>query len=285
MHTSELIKMLNRDLADEHAATLRYVIHSYLEGEDTPMGASLLSRSREEMWHMHWLGMIIGYLGGEPEMQPAAYPYDPSNRASILESYIKYEEKLVPHYQAEAEKVDDAHIKRVLEREAWESAYHAEKFKSKLKKLSREEAQGKPEGENELSADLLQKLQSEVQAKYNEMLKHIRHAWVFQQNGLLSWEIMNQSMEKMKQLAHFAEDVAENDMDPDLSVSEINTSSEIGAALQDAADSAAKGKDRHVSLTDNEELKKHSGLVTSLDLTIKQEKYQIDEIKSWLKKL
>lgn len=39
-------------------------------------------------------------------------------------------------------------------------------------------------------------------------MAHELHAWVFQQSGLLSWEIMNQSMTKMKQLAHFAEDVA-----------------------------------------------------------------------------
>ena len=59
--------MLNRDLADEHAAIIRYLVHAWMEGEDTPIGASLLSRSREEMWHIHWLGMIIGQLGGEPD--------------------------------------------------------------------------------------------------------------------------------------------------------------------------------------------------------------------------
>ena len=56
MKKEELIEMLNKDMADEHAAILRYLVHSYLEGEDTPLGASLLSRAREEMWHMHWLG-------------------------------------------------------------------------------------------------------------------------------------------------------------------------------------------------------------------------------------
>ena len=47
--TEKLIKMLNRDLADEHATIIRYLIHSYLEGEDSPLGAGLLSRTREEM--------------------------------------------------------------------------------------------------------------------------------------------------------------------------------------------------------------------------------------------
>ena len=125
METQELIQMLNKDLADEHAAIIRYVVHSYLEGEDSPLGAGLLSRAREEMWHMHWLGMIIGQLGGEPNMKPAPYPFDPTNRKTIFQSYVIYEEKLIPHYMKEAEKVDDPHIKRVLEREAWESEMHA----------------------------------------------------------------------------------------------------------------------------------------------------------------
>ena len=106
MEKQELIAMLNRDLTDEHAAIIRYLVHGYLEGEDTPLGASLLSRSREEMWHFHWLGMIIGELGGEPNLKPAPYPYDPTNRTTIFESYAEYELKLIPHYNGEADKVD-----------------------------------------------------------------------------------------------------------------------------------------------------------------------------------
>jgi len=71
MKKRELITLLNKDIADEHAAIIRYLVHGWLEGEDTPLGASLLSRSREEMWHMHWLGMIISQLGGEPNFTPA----------------------------------------------------------------------------------------------------------------------------------------------------------------------------------------------------------------------
>ena len=71
MEKQQLIAMLNRDLTDEHAAIIRYLVHGYLEGEDTPLGAGLLSRAREEMWHFHWLGMIIGQLGGEPDLKPA----------------------------------------------------------------------------------------------------------------------------------------------------------------------------------------------------------------------
>jgi bacterioferritin len=263
---------------------LRYVIHGYLEGEDTPLGSSLLSRAREEMWHMHWLGMAIGQLGGEPILTPAPYPYDPSNRVTIFKSYVEYEEKLIPHYNAEADKVDDPHIKRVLQREAWESAIHARKFQRIIDKLKSEEAKGAPGGQAELPQEFLKTLQNEIAAKYTEMLQHIRYSWVFQKDGFIGWELMDQAMEKMKHLAHFAEDVAENGLEPRFKAGEIDMSTAIGQALQKALEDVQGGLARHLKLQKNGEAKKHGGFVINLDLTVQQEEYQAAEIADWKKK-
>jgi len=284
MEKKALIDRLNRDLADEHAAIIRYLVHGYMEGEDTPLGASLVSISREEMWHFHWLGMIIGKLGGEPNFTPAPYPYDPTSRATILRSYIEYEEKLIPHYGGEAGKVDDPHIRRVLEREAWESAIHARKFQRKLDKLSPEEAAGLPGGESELPEELLDRLQAEVTSKYTEMLQHIRTSWLFQKDEIMGWEIMDQAMEKMKHLAHFAEDIAEDGIAPKFRPGEIDRSNAIGQALKRALEDVRTARERHLKFRENSEVKKHSGLVINLDLTVQQEEYQGAEIEDWLQK-
>ena len=283
MEKQALIDRLNRDLADEHAAIIRYLVHGYMEGEDTPLGASLISISREEMWHFHWLGMIIGKLGGEPNFTPAPYPYDPTNRATILKSYIEYEEKLIPHYGGEAEKVDDPHIRRVLEREAWESAIHARKFQRKLDKLSPEEAAGLPGGEKGLPEELLDKLQAEVTSKYTEMLQHLRTSWVFQKDEIMGWKIMDQAMEKMKHLAHFAEDIAEDGIAPKLKPGEIDRSNAIGLALKRALEDVRTARERHLKLREDSEVRKHSGLVINLDLTVQQEEYQGAELEDWSK--
>ena len=283
MEKQALIDRLNRDLADEHAAIIRYLVHGYMEGEDTPLGASLVSISREEMWHFHWLGMIIGKLGGEPNFTPAPYPYDPTSRATILRSYIEYEEKLIPHYGGEAEEVDDPHIRRVLEREAWESAIHARKFQRKLDKLSPEEAAGLPGGESELPEELLDRLQAEVTSKYTEMLQHLRTSWVFQKDEIMGWKIMDQAMEKMKHLAHFAEDIAEDGIAPKLKPGEIDRSSAIGLALKRALEDVRTARERHLKLREDSEVRKHSGLVINLDLTVQQEEYQGAELEDWSK--
>jgi bacterioferritin len=283
MENEQLINMLNRDLTDEHAAIIRYLIHSYLEGEDSPMGASLLSRAREEMWHMHWLGMIIGKMGGEPDLTPAPYPHDPTNRKTIFKSYVAYEEKLIPHYMKEADIIDDPHIKRVLQREAWESAVHAKKFQKLHDKLTQEQAGSLPGEENELPESLVEKIQTIVEAKYTQMLNAIRDAWVFQDNGISGWQIIDFSFTKMKQLAHIAEEAAENGIEPRLKKGNIITAPAIGKALQNSLESVRATRDLHMNLQNDPEAQKHSGLMANLDLSIKQETYEAEEIKDWLK--
>jgi bacterioferritin len=284
MDKQALLDKLNKDLADEHAAIIRYLVHGWMEGEDTPLGSSLISISREEMWHMHWLGMIIGELGGEPNFTPAPYPYDPTSRATMLRSYIEYEENLIPHYNGEADQVDDPHIRRVLQREAWESAIHARKFQRKLDKLSQQEAEGLPGEESELPKELLEQLQAEVTSKYTEMLQHLRTCWVFQKDDDLGWKVMDQAMEKMRHLAHFAEDIAEDGVAPEFKPGRTDESGTIGAALKKALEDVRIARERHLKLSDDVEVKKHSGLVINLDLTVQQEAYQGAELADWTEK-
>jgi bacterioferritin len=284
MEREELVALLNKDMADEHAAILRYLVHSYLEGEDTPLGAGLLSRAREEMWHMHWLGMIVGKLGGEPNMTPAPYPFDPTNRATIFKSYVDYELNLIPHYMGEAERVDDPHIKRVLQREAWESEYHAKKFQRVLDKLTPELAEGLPGEENELPEDFVERLQGLVASKYKEMLQHIRGSWVFQKEGILGWQMMDFAMTKMKQLAHLAEEVAENGITPRFEAGTLEKNDSPGAAIKKGLDDVRAAREEHLTFQGEGETQKHAGLLLSLDLALKQEEYEASEIEDWAKK-
>lgn len=284
MERKALIDMLNRDLTDEHAAVVRYLIHSYQEGEDTPVGASLLSRCREEMWHMHWLGMIIGELGGEPDFSIGPYPFDPTSRETMLQSYIQYEGNLIPHYNAEAEKVDDPHIRRVLRREAWESAIHALRFQRLIEKLSPEERGGLPEGDHELPPSFADTLQDEFLKKYTEMLQHIRLSWVFQNEDTAGWRIMDQAMEKMKHLAIFAEALAEDGAALPFKAGSIDLSRAIGDALRNALEDLRNGGERYRALQKDEELLKHSGIVLKMDLAVQQIDFQTEEIGDWLKK-
>ena len=196
---------------------------------------------------------------------------------------MDYEKKLVPHYHGEADKVDDPHIKRVLHREAWESEMHAKKFQRVLDKLTEEEANGLPGEENELPAEFVEKLQDLVQQKYTQMLQSIRDAWVFQNKEIRGWQIMDFSMTKMKQLAHIAEEVAENGIVPRFESTPLSMSKAIGDALKHILEDVRRTQKGHQGLKDDPEARKHSGLMVNLDLSIDQEQYEAEEIEDWLK--
>ena len=216
-------------------------------------------------------------------MTPDPYPFHPTNRATIFQSYVDYELKLVPHYMGEADRVDDPHIKRVLQREGWESAYHAKKFQRILEKMTAEQAEGLPGEENELPEEFVERLQALVASKYTEMLQHIRSSWVFQKEGMLGWQIMDFSMTKMKQLAHLAEEVAENGITPRFEAGKIDLNASISSALKKGLEEVQAAREEHLKLQGESETQKHSGLLLELDLALKQEEYEAAEIKDWSK--
>ena len=172
----------------------------------------------------------------------------------------------------------------MLQREAWESAIHASKFQRISDKLSPEQAAGLPGETNKLPEEFLETLQEIVEKKYIEILQHIRNAWVFQSEGNQGWQIMDFSMAKMKQLAHIAEEVAENGIKPRLKPGEIDISTAIGSALKRALEDVRESRKRHLELQKSEEGQKHAGLIINLDLSVRQEKFEAEEIEDWLKK-
>jgi bacterioferritin len=60
-------------------------------------------------------------------------------------------------------------------------------------------------------------------------------------------------------------------------------SNAIGQALKRALEDVQGARERHLKLRKDSEVKKHSGLVINMDLTVQQEAYQGAEIEDWLK--
>ena len=281
-----LIDMLNKDLADEHISVIRYLVHAYQAGEDTPLGSMLLSMAREEMWHMDWLGDVLGELGAEPDMVPGVYPHDPTSNASLLRSYIAWEDNLIVGYAKQAEQVQDPEIKRVLMQQSKESAVHSKRFAAMLEKLG-------PEGEEPLSYQdtgefthrMVGTLQDEMSDEYKLVLQHLRHAFVFEDEGCVGEELELTAMRHMKHLSHFAEELAESGHMPEFSPQDIDMSGEVGSALQSDLELTQRARDRFVELNQDTELAQHRGLQIEVEQMINQEEFLAAEVKEMLEEL
>jgi hypothetical protein len=91
-------------------------------------------------------------------------------------------------------------------------------------------------------------------------------------------------MEKMKQLSHFAEDIGGNGMPVQFKPGRIDIARGFGASVNKAEGDVLKAHGRHRRLMRDKELQKHAGLFIGLDLTIRQEEYQAEELRDSLKK-
>ena len=139
MDRQALIDMLNQDLADEHVSVTRYLIHAYQAGEDTPLGAMMLSMAREEMWHMNWLADEIGEMGAEPDMRQGVYPHDPDLQrlpAALLHRVGRGPGQGLHGPGGRAWTKQD--VKRILMQQCKESGIHAKRFAAMLAKLGPE---------------------------------------------------------------------------------------------------------------------------------------------------
>jgi hypothetical protein len=123
-------------------------------------------------------------------------------------------------------------------------------------------------------------LQGLVAGKYTEMLQHIRSSWVFQQESILGWQMMDFAMTKMKQLAH----LAENGIEPRFEGGKIDKSGTIGAALKKALEDVRSARAEHMKFQGESETQTHSGLLIELDLALKQEEYESSEVEDWSKR-
>ena len=256
-------------MLDENA-----LIHAYQVGEDTSLGSMLLSMAREEMWHMDWLADIIGEMGVEPDMQPGVYPHDPTSNGSLLRSYIAWEDNLVEEYVAQAERVSDAEVKRVLLQQSRESYTHSRRFAAALAKLG-------PEGEEpleyedtgEFSSQMVSRLQDEMTDEYKLVLQHLRHAFVFEDECPVSSELELVAMRHMKHLSHFAEELAEAGHEPQFDLPPLDMSRSVESALQADLHLTLAARARFEELSQLEELAEHSGLKTEIEHMIIQEEF------------
>ncbi len=121
-------------------------------------------------------------------------------------------------------------------------------------------------------------------SKYTGRLQHSRHYWVFQQESIVGWQLMDFAMTKMKQLAHLAEEVAENGIAPRFEVGKIDLSTSLGTALKKGFEDVRGAREEHIKFQGESETQKHSGLLLELDLALKQEEYEAAEIGDWSKK-
>jgi hypothetical protein len=93
---------------------------------------------------------------------------------------------------------------------------------------------------------------------------------------------MDQAMEKMKQLSHLAEDIGGTGVPVVFKPKKIDISKVFGVSIKKASGDVLKSHSRHKKLMRDSEFQRHAGLVINLELALRQEEYQSEELRDML---
>jgi bacterioferritin len=286
MERRELIAMLNHDLAAEHVSVIRYLMHAFAEGEESELGYLLKEIAREEMWHLDWLGDEIGEMGAEPDMllDLSLYPVDYTSTASALRSYIAWEVQVAAGYESQIPLVDDPGLKRVLDRERYESLVHKFKFEQMLEKLGPAAEEPLPKaGKGALSDELLGHLKREFDGEYMAIIQYLRQAFIFEEESCaISKELEFIAIDEMKHLDTLAEELTESGRAPAFENQPIDMSVTLPAALAQNVKDEIAPRDRYGALAQTAEVGEHPGLKVDLEKIAYQENYHAGTFEKFL---
>ena len=218
-------------------------------------------------------------------MKQGVYPHDPTSNASLLRSYIAWEEGLVRAYAVQAAQVDDPGTKKVLMQQSKESAIHMRRFADMLAKLGPVAEEPLVYADTgELPTHVAERLHQEMTSEYRLVLQHLRHAFVFEsENCPVGSELELTAMRHMKHLSHFAEKLAETGHGPEFVHPELDTSPSMGAALQSDLELTLQARDHFAELSRSPDLEGEAGLRRELQHMVYQEEFLASNVEGLLK--
>ena len=125
-----VVRMLQDDLAGEHAAIIQYLQHVWRMGDtgnDIPCEVEEIAR--DEMRHFRWLAELVVDLGSDPTIERDVIYVNGSPPADLMLLDVDAEDRAIAMYMAHLRNIDDRRIQRVLERILVDERAHRERFR------------------------------------------------------------------------------------------------------------------------------------------------------------
>lgn len=230
MDQAEWIKVLNEDIAAEHAAIVQYLRHAFAAGE-TALGFKLKEMAREEMWHLDWLSdYVADELGATPSIERGTYAVDLSSHGALFRSYVVFEDNVVATYKTQEAQATDPELKRILHRIIVESETHSSEVAAILTELG-PAADEPPPALPPLTTEadpLVQQLDFAFRDEYKAILQYLRHSFIAP-NCPFSRQMFEQAVDEMRHLDWLAEELEEHGYSGRFEHAPIDTSRDMSA--------------------------------------------------------
>ncbi len=125
-----ILRMLQDDIAGEHAAIMQYMQHVWRMGDaggDIPCEVQEIAR--DEMRHFRWLCELVVDLGSDPTIERDIIYVNGSPPADLMLLDIDAEDRAIAQYVEHERNIDDRRINRTINRILVDERAHREKFR------------------------------------------------------------------------------------------------------------------------------------------------------------
>jgi len=125
-----MVRMLQDDLAGEHAAIIQYMQHVWRMGDaggDIPCEVQEIAR--DEMRHFRWVAELVVDLGADPTVERDVIYINGSPPADLMLLDIDAEDRAIAQYVAHTREIDDRRVTRVIDRILVDERAHRELFR------------------------------------------------------------------------------------------------------------------------------------------------------------
>jgi bacterioferritin len=131
-----VLRLLQDDLAGEHAAIIQYLQHVWRMGSaggDIPCEVQEIAR--DEMRHFRWVAELVVDLGTDPTIERDVVYVNGSPPVDLMLLDVDAEDRAIRQYMLHASEIDDQRITRLIERILVDERVHREMFRGFVTEL------------------------------------------------------------------------------------------------------------------------------------------------------
>jgi bacterioferritin len=200
MKKVDIIGLLNQDIEGEHAAIIQYLIHAYAMGEGE-MACEIEAIAREEMRHLDWLAEKVIALGGIPSFTRGKMRLEGKSVSAWMKNDVKAETEAITMYEAHIKSIQDAKIKRLLERILSDEKSHHADFRHFVDKAAKD---GLTDTRGTGKDHIAEILNWGIEHEYTVVLQYLLHSYLAP-NEEMKEEMQDQAINEMQHLGWLAE--------------------------------------------------------------------------------
>jgi len=227
MDKAKIVELLNKDLQDEHGAIIQYLNHAYGIGEGE-MACEIEAMARDEMRHLDWLAETIVELGGTPSLERGTMRMGGALVTDWMKNDVRLEEGAIAQYKEHINLIDDAKIKRLLQRILSDEEAHHGKFEHFVEKAQKK---GTKDVRGSRQDKTAQTLNWGIEHEYTVILQYLLHSYM-SSNEEAKEQLADQAINEMQHLGWLAEELIGGGGNPKIEHIEVDRSTKPADRLR-----------------------------------------------------